>query len=223
MQRFLRRGVTSSLQSITLDLMTSIIDGIFKNAPDVTILVAPVIWANKPAMQANTENFNPQVRDPTKQRRSQGKQILPVEIEINTGDISDLKHPNVSGNSKVNPNRRPPLYDASSGSSNRLPSTRKFKKWDGVIFANGTRLEEARSGLYLGCAPTLRKGTKFGNGTVLMSDIPNPRCGREGAQPSTILPTFTTSMGTAVSTFSAAVRIVSTTTSAPVAHSTPGA
>ncbi|KAM0214017.1 hypothetical protein ACHAPQ_002127 [Fusarium lateritium] len=42
---------------IALDLMTSIIDGIFKSAPDVTILVAPVIWANKPAMQANTADL----------------------------------------------------------------------------------------------------------------------------------------------------------------------
>ncbi|KAM0267389.1 hypothetical protein ACHAPA_005931 [Fusarium lateritium] len=129
----------------------------------------------------------------------------------------------VSENCDINPNRRPPLYDAPSGSSNRLPSTEKFKKWDGVIFANGTRLEEAPSGLHLGCAPTLKKGTTFGNGTVLMSDIPNPRCGREGAQPSTVLPTFTTSMGTAVSTFSTTVRIVSTTTSALVVHSTPSA
>ncbi|KAF5659012.1 chitinase [Fusarium heterosporum] len=122
----------------------------------------------------------------------------------------------------INPHRRPPLYDAPRGGSNRFPSTEKFKKWDGVIYANGTRLEEAPSGLRLGCAPTLKKGTAFGNGTVLMSDIPNPRCVGQSGHHSVALPTVTTEMEPAMSTFSTVMRVVTTTNSIPVVQRTPG-
>ncbi|KAF4999623.1 hypothetical protein FGRMN_2371 [Fusarium graminum] len=72
---------------IALDIYRNIIDGIFKEVPDVTILAAPVIWANKPAMQANTDNFNPQLEALIKLRQSQGKSILSVLIDINFNAI----------------------------------------------------------------------------------------------------------------------------------------
>lgn len=39
-------------------LIESIIDRLFEGSPGVTVLVAPVIWANDPRMQANTDIFN---------------------------------------------------------------------------------------------------------------------------------------------------------------------
>ncbi|KAH6959267.1 hypothetical protein DER45DRAFT_594703 [Fusarium avenaceum] len=86
---------------IALDIYRNIIDGIFKEVPGVTILAAPVIWANKPAMQANTNNFNPQIEALIKLRQTQGKRILAVPIDINVDDLSDLKHPNDKGYKKM--------------------------------------------------------------------------------------------------------------------------
>lgn len=86
---------------IAIDLMTSIVDGLFQNSPDVTVLVAPVIWANNPAMQANTDRFNPQVEDLIDKRQKQGKKILPVHVDITKSDLSDDKHPNNRGYEKM--------------------------------------------------------------------------------------------------------------------------
>lgn len=86
---------------IAIDLMTEIVDGIFKAAPDVTICLAPVIWANNPAMQANTDRFNPQVRNLIKDRQGAGKHILEVPTDITVSDLSDLKHPNNQGYEKM--------------------------------------------------------------------------------------------------------------------------
>ncbi|KAF4981158.1 hypothetical protein FZEAL_2992 [Fusarium zealandicum] len=87
--------------AIALDLMRSIIDGIFESAPDVTIMVAPVIWANKPAMQANSDHFNAQVESLIELRQTQGKHILPVHVDITVNDLSDEKHPNDRGYEKM--------------------------------------------------------------------------------------------------------------------------
>ena len=86
---------------IALDVMRSIIDGIFQAVQGVTILVAPVIWANNPAMQANTDHFNPQVEELIKLRQQQGKHILSVPIDITVADLSDDKHPNDKGYEKM--------------------------------------------------------------------------------------------------------------------------
>ena len=58
--------------NLCIGYMQDIIDGIFQEVPGVTILVAPVIWANKPAMQANTDVFNPQVEDLIRRGRNRG-------------------------------------------------------------------------------------------------------------------------------------------------------
>uniref|UniRef100_A0A8H7K2I0 SGNH hydrolase-type esterase domain-containing protein n=1 Tax=Bionectria ochroleuca TaxID=29856 RepID=A0A8H7K2I0_BIOOC len=52
-------GTNNMDKEVDLDtapqLITGIIDGIFDAASDVTILVAPVIWANDARMQRNTD------------------------------------------------------------------------------------------------------------------------------------------------------------------------
>ncbi|EYB21918.1 hypothetical protein FG05_11578 [Fusarium graminearum] len=82
-------------------MLATIIDGLFSNAPDVTVLVAPVIWANKPRMQQNTERFNPQVISIIEERQKDGKHILKVPIDITVGDLWDEKHPNDRGYQKM--------------------------------------------------------------------------------------------------------------------------
>lgn len=82
-------------------IMADIVDGIFKVASDVTILLAPVIWANDAKMQANTDKFNSKIRSLIAARRKAGKKILEVPIDIKKADLSDLKHPNDDGYEKM--------------------------------------------------------------------------------------------------------------------------
>ncbi|KAH6627538.1 PLC-like phosphodiesterase [Chaetomium tenue] len=46
--------------------------------------------------------------------------------------------------------------------------------WNGIIFANGTTVDNPPAELHLGRVEILRNGTIFGNGTVLEQSIPNP-------------------------------------------------
>jgi len=72
------------------------------NAPDAGVLVAPVISANNPRMQANTDYFNPQMQETLNEsRQKQGKHILSVHIGINVSDLKDNKHPNDKGYNKM--------------------------------------------------------------------------------------------------------------------------
>ncbi|KAJ3540927.1 hypothetical protein NM208_g4838 [Fusarium decemcellulare] len=82
-------------------MLATIIDGLFQNAPDATVLVAPVIWANKPRMQQNTDRFNPQVIAIIEERQKAGKHVLEVPIDITAADLWDEKHPNDSGYEKM--------------------------------------------------------------------------------------------------------------------------
>ena len=82
-------------------LMSSIIDKIFAGSPDATILLAPVIWANKPEMQARTDVFNKKLEALIKERQGGGQHILSVPIDITKTDLADLKHPNDSGYQKM--------------------------------------------------------------------------------------------------------------------------
>ncbi|RGP78871.1 hypothetical protein FLONG3_3070 [Fusarium longipes] len=86
---------------IAVDIMADIVDGIFKVASDVTILVAPVIWANDAKMQARTDKFNPQLRSLVAARQKAGKKILEVPIDIKKADLHDLIHPNDAGYEKM--------------------------------------------------------------------------------------------------------------------------
>ncbi|KAF4435846.1 hypothetical protein F53441_13423 [Fusarium austroafricanum] len=86
---------------IAADIMADIVDGIFKMAPDVTICLAPVIWANDKRMQANTDKFNPKIRSLISARQKAGKHILEVPINIKKEDLGDSKHPNDDGYEKM--------------------------------------------------------------------------------------------------------------------------
>ncbi|KAM0197294.1 hypothetical protein ACHAPA_004075 [Fusarium lateritium] len=86
---------------IAASIMADIVDGIFKVAPDVTICLAPVIWANNAKMQANTDKFNPKIRSLIAARQKSGKHILEVPIDIKKADLGDAKHPNDDGYEKM--------------------------------------------------------------------------------------------------------------------------
>ncbi|KAM0339921.1 hypothetical protein ACHAPU_010753 [Fusarium lateritium] len=82
---------------------------------------------------------------------------------------------------------RPPLLPLNNGPA-RLASRKSG--WNGVVFANGTRLDKAPPNLRLGCSATMPKGTIFGNGTVLQHEILNLGCVPSKARPDPVLPTF---------------------------------
>ncbi|CAG7557469.1 unnamed protein product [Fusarium equiseti] len=98
-------GTNNMDRGIDLDIadkiMADIVDGIFKLSSDVTILLAPVIWANDAKMQANTDKFNPKIRALIAARQKSGKKILEVPIDIKKADLGDSKHPNDDGYEKM--------------------------------------------------------------------------------------------------------------------------
>ena len=57
-------------------LIESIIDRLFEGSPGITVLVAPVIWANDPRMQANTDIFNEKLGVIIDRKRQDGRHIL---------------------------------------------------------------------------------------------------------------------------------------------------
>ncbi|KAK4227797.1 PI-PLC X domain-containing protein 1 [Podospora fimiseda] len=75
----------------------------------------------------------------------------------------------VSENCNISP-RKSPLLRARDVRFRR----RSQDKWNGIIFANGTRVDNPPPQLHPGRVEFLRNGTVFGNGTVLERTIPNP-------------------------------------------------
>ncbi|KAK4153515.1 PLC-like phosphodiesterase [Chaetomidium leptoderma] len=73
-----------------------------------------------------------------------------------------------SENCDVN-KRRPPLLRRGE-----VAVEEEEAPWNGIIFANGTTLDNPPPTLHPGRAAMLRNGTVFGNGTVLERSIPNP-------------------------------------------------
>lgn len=82
-------------------LMESIIDDLFGGSPNAAVLVAPIIWANKPEMQARTDVFNQKLAGIIERRQRAGQRVLSVPIDITEADLADLKHPNDSGYQKM--------------------------------------------------------------------------------------------------------------------------
>ena len=74
-----------------------------------------------------------------------------------------------SENCNVNTRRTPLLgrREVTARESQEAP-------WNGIIFANGTTVDNPPAELHLGRVEILRNGTVFGNGTVLEQSIPNP-------------------------------------------------
>jgi hypothetical protein len=92
----------------------------------------------------------------------------------------------VSENCDIN-DRRSPLLESKSKSKSmstpmRLSSSPQAKpqtnplvsSWNGIIFANGSRIDNPPSWLHPGRVEIYKNGTVFGNGTVLEKSVPNP-------------------------------------------------
>ncbi|KAL4820329.1 PLC-like phosphodiesterase [Aspergillus spinulosporus] len=68
----------------------------------------------------------------------------------------------------------PPVAEASKTSAVKSALQKIAPSWNGIIFANGTVIDDPPSNLHYGRAELLKNGTVFGNGTVLEEDVPNP-------------------------------------------------
>ncbi|KAL2142850.1 hypothetical protein VTI28DRAFT_681 [Corynascus sepedonium] len=73
--------------------------------------------------------------------------------------------------------RRSPLLAAKAARIAAAASSSKRSgegQWNGIVFANGTTLDDPPPALHLGRVEILHKGTVFDNGTVLEESISNP-------------------------------------------------
>ena len=83
-------------------LMDSIIDDALAASPSALVLVAPVIWANDPDMQARTDAFNLKLADVVERRQGEGQHVLLApKADIGPDDLADKKHPNDAGYKKM--------------------------------------------------------------------------------------------------------------------------
>lgn len=80
----------------------------------------------------------------------------------------------VSENCGVNAQQSPLLRRSGCSSSVGGVERRRDVQWNGIIFANGTRIDDPPSTLHPGRVGLLRNGTVFGNGTALENSVPNP-------------------------------------------------
>ncbi|KAL5340274.1 PLC-like phosphodiesterase [Aspergillus crustosus] len=71
-------------------------------------------------------------------------------------------------------NQRAPLLPAAAVSTLRLALEDVAPAFNGIIYANGTVVDNPPQNLHFGRIEMLKNGTVFGNGTVLTEDIPNP-------------------------------------------------
>lgn len=63
----------------------------------------------------------------------------------------------------------------------RLASPKRsplVSSWNGIIFANGSRIDDPPPGLHPGRVEIFKNGTVFDNGTVLDKSVPNPDFGK---------------------------------------------
>ena len=74
----------------------------------------------------------------------------------------------ISENCDISPKKSPLLKDKKAKS--RLASA----PWNGIVFANGTVLNNPPPTLHYGRVEYLKNGTVFSNGTVLQETVPNP-------------------------------------------------
>ncbi|OJJ00832.1 hypothetical protein ASPVEDRAFT_591077 [Aspergillus versicolor CBS 583.65] len=80
-------------------VMEDIIDRLLEASQGVTVLVAPVIWANDTRIQANTDAFNEKLANIME--GMEGRQVLSVPVNITLEDLWDRKHPNERGYGKM--------------------------------------------------------------------------------------------------------------------------
>lgn len=86
---------------IAPDIFTSIINGIWETAPDATIVVTPVIWANIEEMNRRSDVYNAKIKSIIADKQKDGKHILTASVSIGLSDLADLKHPNDKGYEKM--------------------------------------------------------------------------------------------------------------------------
>ncbi|KAK3299621.1 PLC-like phosphodiesterase [Chaetomium fimeti] len=67
-----------------------------------------------------------------------------------------------------------PKRSASAFTAAPQPNNPLVSSWNGIIFANGTTIDNPPPTLHVGKPEILRNGTVFSNGTVLTEDIRNP-------------------------------------------------
>ncbi|KAL6235356.1 hypothetical protein BDW75DRAFT_144158 [Aspergillus navahoensis] len=74
--------------------------------------------------------------------------------------------------------QRSPLLPSVAETSDTSAAKNSLQKiapsWNGIIFANGTVVDDPPRNLHFGRVGVLKNGTVFGNGTVLERDVPNP-------------------------------------------------
>ncbi|KAL2155771.1 hypothetical protein VTH82DRAFT_513 [Thermothelomyces myriococcoides] len=84
----------------------------------------------------------------------------------------------ISENCDVSPSRSPLLRSAQVVGERVAAAPRLnrslWKPWNGIVFANGTTLDNPPPDLHPGRMDILPKGTRFGNGTILRQSVPNP-------------------------------------------------
>ena len=82
----------------------------------------------------------------------------------------------LSENCGISPRRSPllPKRSASAFKAAPQPNSPLLSSWNGIIFANGTTIDNPPPILHVGRPEILRNGTVFSNGTVLTEDIRNP-------------------------------------------------
>lgn len=78
--------------------LETLIDRIFEAVPDVTLVVATLVPAQDPALNARIEMYNQSVRDLVQTRRSQGEKIVLADMSaVTPQDLADNLHPNNAG------------------------------------------------------------------------------------------------------------------------------
>ena len=78
----------------------------------------------------------------------------------------------ISENCEISPDRSPLLPSASTKVMSKMNLLKT--PWNGIIFANGTKLDNPPPTLHPGRVEILRNGTVFSNGTVLATNMTNP-------------------------------------------------
>ncbi|KAK1714214.1 hypothetical protein BDP67DRAFT_577364 [Colletotrichum lupini] len=77
----------------------------------------------------------------------------------------------ISENCTISPRRSPLL---ASPKNLRKPPSPLVSQFNGIIYANGTTVNDPPLGLHPGRVEVLKNGTIFSNGTVLEESVPNP-------------------------------------------------
>lgn len=79
----------------------SLVDQIFDDAPETTVLVSTLVPSTKPGLQEKMDRFNAELPRIIEQRRAAGKRVMLVNMgELTTEDV-DGSHPNANGYAKM--------------------------------------------------------------------------------------------------------------------------